>query len=146
MTDITSANAILIIGSANIFPNAQQLQGFAADDIFDVDAIASAQTSMGVDGLLSAGFVFEQLKQTITLQADSPSGYVFDNIYAYERQTVSKQVITATFKFTSIGVQFIINKGFMTSYTPMAAGKRILQPRRFSLEWEAPIPGPIIGV
>jgi hypothetical protein len=146
MADITSANTILILNAPSVFAIGQALKGFAADDIFDVDQIKVAEASMGVDGYLSAGFVFEALPQTIMLQADSPSCLIMDQIYAYEEATVSKEVLSATFKFPSIGIQFNLAKGFMTAYSPMASPKRKLEARRFSFMWERAIPGPLVGV
>jgi hypothetical protein len=146
MADITSANAQIFLTAPDVFPVAQRLQGFAADDIFDIDAIRTAETSMGVDGFLSAGFVFEQVNQTIVLQADSPSMFVMDQIYAYELILIGKEVLSATIKLPSLGVQYNIEKGFMTGYAPVSSARKIQQPRRFTFAWERCVPGPIVGV
>jgi hypothetical protein len=63
---ITAANAIFQLYIPAVFSAPQQLQGFAADDIFDTENQELVQTQMGVDGLLSGGFVFIETKQTIT--------------------------------------------------------------------------------
>ena len=146
MSDITSANAVLMIGAANVYPSPQQIQNFAADDIFDIDNLRVAETMMGVDGLLSAGFVFEEVKQTIHLMAGSASGVVFDTIYQYEKQNVLKVQLNAVFKFPSLGLQFTIQKGYMTTYKPMSDARRVLQPRAFGFSWESFIASPIVGV
>lgn len=137
MGDITSANTNLTLNIPLVFPQPQTLQGFAADDIFDVDALAAAETYMGVDGVLSAGFVYEQLKQAITLQADSASNAVFDAWYAYEKSTISKAPASAIFQFPALGFKFQIPKGYLKSYPVFASAKRVLQPRKYGIEWES---------
>ena len=143
--DITSANTVFMIGAANVFASPQQLQNFSADDIFDVDALRVAEEMMGVDGLLSAGFVFEALHQTVRLMAGSSSGYVFDNVYQYEKASVSKVQLNAVVKFPSLGIKFTMQKGFMLTYAPMSAARKVLQPRAFGLSWESAVPSPIVG-
>ena len=145
MGDITSANAILMLGADGVFPTPQQLQGFSADDVFDVDALRVAETMMGVDGLLSAGFGVEELRQTIALMAGSPSAYVFDQIYQYERQIIGKCKLNAVFKFPSLGIKYTMQVGYVTSYPPMSAARRVLQPRRFAVAWQQCTPSPIVG-
>ena len=55
MPSITSANAILTLAIPLLFPTPVQLQGFAADDVYDIPRIKSVETLMGVDGVLSGG-------------------------------------------------------------------------------------------
>ena len=56
MGTITSANAQVMLNVPGVFPTPVQLAGFAADDAFTQDAYDVAETRMGVDGVLSAGF------------------------------------------------------------------------------------------
>ena len=148
MGDITSANAVLIIGTASgvVYPSGQQIQEFAADDVFDIENLRVGEIMMGVDGKLSAGFVFEPVTQTIRLMAGSPSGVVFDTIYQYERTNVLKVQLTAVFKFPSLGIMFTSQKGYMTTYKPMSDARRVLQPRSFAFAWESFVAAPIVGV
>lgn len=144
--DITSANTILTITASPAYPSPQQIQNFSADDIFDVDNINVAEIMMGVDGKLSAGFVFEPISQTIRLMADSPSTTVFDTIYQYERTNRMKIQLQGVFKFPSLGVQYTCQKGVMRAYKAMSDARRVLQPRAFGLVWESFIAAPIVGV
>lgn len=145
MVDITSANAIVTLTVPLVFSTPQQLQGFAADDIFDVPDIEEAEAVMGVDGLLSAGKVFVPTVQTFALQADSPSFPIFDAWHAYQTVTKSVAVASGVIKLPAIGVKFNIAKGFLIRYKPIADARRILQPRRFTIAWEAPVLAPIAG-
>ena len=42
MASITSANAVLFLGITDLFSTPQQLQQFAADDIYGIDAMQTA--------------------------------------------------------------------------------------------------------
>ena len=134
---ITSANAIVMIGIPSLFPVPQQLQGFAADDIFDVDAIDSAEVLMGVDGILSAGFVFVPIKQNISLQADSPSNVIFDTWWAFGQQTKDVFFANGSVVIKALGQKWTLVKGALTSYKPIPDAKRVMQPRRFTITWQS---------
>jgi len=47
--DLTGANSIYTLAISSIFPSPQQLQGYAADDVFTSDPLESTETLMGVD-------------------------------------------------------------------------------------------------
>ena len=133
---ITSANATFLLGIADVFPVPQQLTQFAADDLFDTEAIDSAEVRMGVDGSLTAGFVFVPVKQTITLQADSPSCALFDAWWA--AQQVAKDVFSAfgIVILPGLGTKWALTNGFLTSYKPIPDAKKLLEPRKFGITWE----------
>ena len=86
MATITAANAVFMLSVESLFPSPQQLQGFAADDVFSHALVAPVETLMGVDGFLSGGWTPQPKVQTIALQADSPSTYIFDTWYAAQEQ------------------------------------------------------------
>jgi hypothetical protein len=140
MATLTSANVILMFSVPLVFPTPQQIQGFATDDVFDTDALEVAQTQMGVDGLLSGGFVFNEIKQSYTLQADSPSVSFFDNWSASNKAALDSFTATATFIFPSLGVKYSMIKGFLVNYPPLPTVKKIVQPRKFMIHWESASP------
>ena len=85
MASITSANAVLMMSVNSIYSTPVQIQGFSADDVFDVEPLQSAEVLMGVDGIQSGGFVYVSVKQSIALQADSASNVVFDTWWAQQQ-------------------------------------------------------------
>lgn len=137
MASITAANATFLLAVSSVFPIPQQLQGFAADDIFSTDPLESAETLMGVDGRLSAGFVFVQVKQAISIQADSDSSDIFDEWYA--AQQVAKGIFRATgiIVLPSLEKKWTLNNGVLSSYPPMPDAGKTLKPRKFGLTWES---------
>jgi hypothetical protein len=140
---ITSSNANLTLGVTGLFPVAQKMQGFAADNIYDTEALEQAETMMGVDGILSGGYVYNPVSQGISLMADSPSVAFFDSWIAAMRQ--------AGEIYTAFGVTFLPGtnrkyahtKGFLVSAPIMPDAKKVLQPRKFTIRWESVLPAPV---
>lgn len=143
MGDITAANSVLMLSIATLFPTPQQLQGFAADDIFDVPAVQSVETLMGVDGVLSAGFVYREIEWMIRLQADSPSNRLFDIWYTQQIATLTTYSASAQIRLPAISSKFDFTLGFLTSYKPAPAARRILQPREYRITWQKIAPAPV---
>ena len=142
MGDITSANSILTVSIPLIFPQPQQLQGFAADDIFDLPSIKSVELMMGVDGVLSGGFVFVEIPWDITLQADSTSNGIFDLWWTTMQAQKSGLTCNGQIKLPSISTKFNMTKGFLTGYKPGPQGKKVLQARHFQVTFESIAPAP----
>lgn len=143
MGAITSADAVLTLTQALLFPTPQQIQGFAADDVFDIPAIQSIETTMGVDGVLSAGFVFVEIPWDISLQADSASNAIFDRVWTQQQATKSTYILNGLIRLPSIATKFTLTTGFLKSYKPAPAGKKVLQARHYQLVFERMAPAPI---
>lgn len=140
MSSISSANAIFQILIATVLPIPVPLQGFSADDIFTVNPLESAETLMGVDGKLSAGFVFVPVKQEIALQADSISNLVFDQWY--QAQQAAKDVFQCqgVVWLPAIGEKWTLINGFLSTFHPIPDARKVLQPRRHAITWESVSP------
>jgi hypothetical protein len=132
---LTTANSTLALTTEALYTSAQRLQGYAADDAFESDAVENGEYSYGIDGKLSAGFVFKEVTFTITLQADSASLALFENIVQYERtnRTKLQQQLTAT--LPAVGKRYELKNGFLQSYKA-PSGKKILQPAVIVLVFE----------
>jgi len=143
MGSITSANSIYTLAVTGLFPAPFQLQGFSAEDIFTTQALASVETLMGLDGILSGGFVYVPVVQSISLQADSASNNLFDQWY--QAQQIAKDVYTAegVIILQSIGKKWNLSNGFLSSYPPMPDAAKTLRPRRFAITWNSMNPANI---
>jgi hypothetical protein len=139
--DITAANAILIISVPGLFPVPQQIQQFAADDVYDLDEIESVETLMGVDGKLSGGFVWKPQPQTIMLQADSPSNDIFDTWQTNQIAGLRTYIANGVLTIPNLGIKFIQTTGYLSTYK-LPGAKRLMQPRRFRLTWQQVVPAP----
>ncbi len=139
---LTAANAVLMLGVTGLYDAPRRLQGFSADNITELDALAVGEASMGVDGRLSAGFVFNSVNQNITLQADSESNDFFENWQQAEKQRREKYVAFGTILVKATGKRYTLTRGFLMNVSLMPALNKILQPRRYSLTWEGVSTGP----
>lgn len=142
MTDLTAANAVITIGVPGVFNTPQQLQGFAADDIFSSPAIEAGEGSMGVDGIYSAGFVFKEVAQEYSLQADSESNAIFDEWYAFEQANLVKLKANGTTLLPGLGTRWVMTRGFLMSYMPIVAAGKIVKMRKYEIRWNLVAPQP----
>lgn len=133
--NLTAANSIFQLFIPDVFPSPQQLQGYSADDIFDTDSQEEVQTQMGVDGLLSAGFVYAETKQSITLMPNSDSNDVFDQWRAAERAALSVFAASAVIILPALGRKWQMTRGFLTSYISIPGAGKILKARKFGITW-----------
>lgn len=137
---LTAANAVIMLSIGTLYPIPQQLSGFEVDDVFETEAIDTAEIKMGVDGKLSAGFVFVAVPQTFVLQADSASNQLFDAWYASEKALKDKIFAQCTITLPALGQEWALTNGVLTSYKPLPDAKKILQARRFQITWESASP------
>lgn len=142
MADITGATASLYISVPPLFAVPQKIEGFAADDIYDIDEIESVETTMGVDGILSGGFTWKPQPQSIMLQADSPSCAFFDAWFSSQLAARTTYVATGVISLPAIGLKMIQTRGFLRGYK-LPGAKKLLTPRRFRIEWNQVVPAPI---
>lgn len=137
MGDITAANVSIALSIPPLFTTPQTLSGFSADDVFDLPAIESVETLMGVDGVLSAGFVFREIPLDIVLQADSPAGPVFDQWWAQMVATPGTYAANGVIRAPAVSTKWVFTNGYLRSYKPGPQAKKVLQPRRFTIVWNS---------
>lgn len=139
---ITSANAILTLSQPILYPTPQQIQGFAVDDVYDIDQIKSVEALMGVDGVLSFGFVYVAIMQNITLQADSASNEFFDTIWTQMQAAQDIYAVNGTIILPGISTKFTMVNGALTGYKPAPDAKKTLTPRKYQVTWNSIAPAP----
>lgn len=140
---LTAANAVIMLGVSGIFDQPQQIQGFSTDDVFDVDQIKRVETQMGVDGVLSGGFVYNETTQTFTLQSDSASNFFFDQWDLAQQAAQETFEASGTIFLPSIGVQWACVKGFLTDVPPMPSVGKLIKPRKYTIRWGSVTPAPV---
>lgn len=141
---ITAANSVLLLSVTSLFPAPVQLQGFAMDDVFDIENVNPVETQMGVDGRLSAGFVPQPIVQNIMIAADSPSNDIMEAWYLAMQSIREVYVANGSVVLPSVRRAFALRRGFLTGYTPAPAGKKVLQPRKYTITWEAVTSAPVL--
>jgi hypothetical protein len=143
MASITSANSVYMLAINGLYTVPQQLQGYAADDAFATEAIETSEVTMGVDGILSAGFIFVPIKQDITLQADSASNTLFEAWYTAEQAAREKYFANAIINLPSLNRSYVLTNGVLSTYTPISDAKKVMQPRKFGITWNTVIGAPL---
>lgn len=142
MADITAANASIALVIPPLFTTPQIIQGFATDDVFDVPEVESVETMMGVDGVLSGGFVFKPIEQLLHLMADSGSIEVFDTWFVQQYAAQSTYVASGTVNLPAISKSFTFINGYLVGYKPLPQAKKLLQPQPFRIRWNLVAPNP----
>lgn len=140
---ITSADATFVISSTDFALAATILEGYAADAAFATDNADTAETSLGVDGKLSAGWVPRSYNQTITLQPDSISRQVFDALVAAQDAARTVFRLNGIINLPGNQYSYSLSRGVLKNYTSMPTAQRTLQPMTFVIEWEKVLPVPI---
>jgi hypothetical protein len=136
MGTITSASAVITLTIPLIYPTPVQLQGFAADDIYDSDDVDITETSMGVDGILSGGMVFSPISQTFSFQADSQSVQIFETWAAQQIQGVEAYAANGRTTLRTVGRSYVSTTGWLQKGPRMPSAGKTLKPRKWTIIWQ----------
>lgn len=142
MADITSANSVLALGVAGLFTVPQQLQGFASDDAYAMAAVDTKEVQLGVDGVLSAGYIPQIKILEVTLQADSASNTFFESWYSAEEAAKAPYFAFGVINQPSVSRAYTLTNGVLKNYTPFASAKKVLQPRKFEIHFQVTLGAP----
>lgn len=134
---ITSANSVFTLVVAGLFPTPVQLKGYASDKAFTTEAVDLAEVQMGVDGRMTAGFVPNPVKQTITLQADSPSKDIFTAMIQAMKTAREVFYISGSISLPSTGESFTLTRGILTNAKQIPDAQKVLQPVDYVITWES---------
>lgn len=135
-TTITSANSVFTLVIPGLFPAPVQLRGYSADKAFATEAIDLAEVNMGVDGRMTGGYVPNPVKQTITLQADSPSKDLFTALIQATKTAREVYFISGTIALPSTGESFAMTRGILTKGKQIPDAAKVLQPVEYEITWE----------
>jgi hypothetical protein len=141
---ITSANAIIMLSVNGVFSTPVQLQGFGPDELTDSQAIKSAEVQMGVDGTMSAGFVYVPAVQSVTLAASSTSNAIFDAWWSAMYVAAEAIFCNGTIVFRSTGKKWIGTNGILTGYKILPDAGKLLKAQKHEITWESLIPAPTL--
>jgi hypothetical protein len=136
MSTITSANSQFILRIPSVFPAPVPLQGYATDDAFAVEPFDIGEAQMGVDGIMSAGFVPAVKRMTVTFQADSPSLIVMDGWVGAEEAAREKFFASAVILLPSVGKEYRFTKGALIQAKKLPDARRVLQPVSYVIAWQ----------
>jgi hypothetical protein len=154
VSTITSANSSLVLTPrlagilSGLLPALAgvgfPVQGYASDDAFATDTVDSAEARMGVDGEMSVGYLPRLTKQTITLQADSPSIQLFEALIGAQDTIREVILLDGILTLPAIGTSYALIKGALTRITAIPPAKRVLEPVTYELTWGKIQPAPVV--
>lgn len=142
MATLTTANSQLILVVAGLFTVPTPIQGYGVDEAFLMEAVETAETLMGIDAKMSAGWIAVSKNMQVTLQADSDSIPFFESWYSAQDSQQDLFFATGSLTLPSLSKTYVMAKGVLRGYTPIPEGRKVLQPRRFRITWESVLPGP----
>lgn len=135
-TTITSANSVFVILVPELALDFT-LQGYSADRAFETDAFEISEVMMGVDGRMTAGYTPMPVKQTISLQADSPSKFNFNIITQAMKTLKTVFYMSGTIVLPATGEAFSLTRGILTQTKQIPDAQKVLQPMEYVITWES---------
>lgn len=120
------------------------VQGYSSDDAFATEAVDIAETHIGVDGLMSAGYLPRLNKMSITLSPDSITLPVFNALVGVQDQIKELILLDGILTLQSINTTFALINGVMSRITPIPPGKKVLNPVSYELTWWQITPAPMV--
>lgn len=136
-TTITSANSVFTIVVPGLFPAPVTLRGYSSDKAFATEAIDLAEVNMGVDGRMTAGYTPMPVKQTISLQADSPSRDIFTAMIQAMKTAREIFYITASIALPGTGESFAMTRGVLSNGKQIPDAGKVLQAVDYVITWES---------
>lgn len=140
---ITGSNVIFTLTVPGVLLAPTQVKEFAVDDIYSADVVEPAEVMIGVDGVMSAGFIYTTTKQSITLQANSPSNDMFDAWVSAQRTLGDQYFAEGAMTYPSINRRWVMTGGALTAFPPMPDVGKVMKPRKFTITWENVFPVPM---
>ncbi|HDY4931529.1 TPA: hypothetical protein RPG34_003361 [Yersinia enterocolitica] len=138
--DITSANSKLRIIVPSFYPGGFDVDDYAAEDMWNTDALQNTEEMLSADGKYHAGFVFDTTKLNLMLMPTSQAGYLIGDWAAAERTAVTKFACNAVLTIPALGLKYNFVNGVLFTWTPTPPGKRVLQPRPAIFHFESITP------
>ena len=139
-TTVTSANSVFTITVPGLFDTPVQLQGYSVERAWNSDNQGLTETQIGVDGRKTAGYVFNPVRMTVSLQADSPSKAIFKAIVAAMQAAKDVYYITGNIDLPATGESFTGNMGTIEDWKAIPDAARVLQPMDFVINWGSLVP------
>lgn len=134
--NITSANATAILTVDELFPAGITLQQFSTDQAIAQDSMQVAETRMGVDGKMVAGYTPGINPVTINLEASSPSAKYLETVRAAMDTNRTIYNVTLVVTVPSISTIFTWTGGVMQTATPFPSLKKVLDPTEWVFHFE----------
>jgi hypothetical protein len=133
---LTAANTIIILSAPPAWVG-EQIQGFSTDDVYDVDEADVAETLIGVDGNMSAGFINFLTDFTITLQADSFSNDLFELLLSEQKAVSEVFYMSGIINLPGLSRTYNMTKGVLKRIQQAPSAGKLLKMRKYRMTWQS---------
>lgn len=134
--DITSANATLFLTVEELYPNGVQLYQFATDQSYSSEAEQIAETRMGVDGMMVAGYTPNIKVVGVNLEVSSPSVAVMDYIIQATKANRKPYKCMLVANVPSIGKTFTWSNGTLQTGSLSGGAAKVLNPMQYTFHFQ----------
>ena len=136
MNNITSANATAYMVVKDLYPTGFALNNFSTDQAVDQGEDTIAETRMGVDGYMAAGYVPSIKAVTITFEATSPSVEYLNNLYLASQKNRRTYEVTLVVKVPAVNTTYTYSGGVLKTGKLLPGLKKVLDPVSYGFDFE----------
>ena len=136
MNNITSANATAYMVVKDLYPTGFALNNFSTDQAVDQSEDTIAETRMGVDGYMAAGYVPSIKAVTIKFEATSPSVQYLNNLYLASQKNRRTYEITLVVRVPSVNKTYTYSGGVLKTGKLLPGLKKVLDPVSYGFDFE----------
>ena len=136
MNNITSANATAYMVVKDLYPTGFALNNFSTDQAVDQSEDTIAETRMGVDGYMAAGYVPSIKAVTIQFEATSPSVQYLNNLYLASQKNRRTYEVTLVVKVPAVNKTYTYSGGVLKTGQLLPGLKKVLDPVSYGFDFE----------
>lgn len=134
--NITDADATIIMLVDKLYPQGVRLQQFSTDAMASESDETFAETRMGVDGQMVAGYVDDVKSITVTLEPSSPSIQYMETLAAAMRSNKTIYEVTFLINIPSQSRNITCSKGVLKTGKRLPDMDKTLQPVAYTFDFE----------
>lgn len=133
---LTGASAIVTLVVDELYPSGVVIEGFNEDDLMQLDNLTRTEYNMGVDGKLSAGFVYYPIELTLGVMPNHSGYKIFENVAQVQQTLVAPLALSMTIALPGIKRKYTLPNGYVTEFAVMPSVNRLIQPATVGLVFE----------
>ena len=135
--NITAANATVIMVVEDLFPQGVRLEQFSTDAMVSEGDETFAETRMGVDGQMVAGYIDEIKTVTVTLEPSSPSIEYLDTLARASRSGQKCYWVTLLVNLPALGKTITYSNGVLKTGKVLPDVQKTLAPIAYTFDFES---------
>jgi hypothetical protein len=135
--NVTSANAIATMVVGDVWPSGFILQNWATDAFMEVADETLAETRIGIDGGMAAGYVPSIKIVTLSVESFSTSAQKIDFVAARARQEMAVFDVTLVVTIPALRQIWTYSGGVLKTLNPTPGLKKTIDVRKFVFEFES---------